>query len=115
VRTGRPLGEDDDVAGLELVLAVGSPQDWLSGDDDQPLLAALFVVIRPRALPRRQLVETAAEKTAAEALADGGAQVAEPIAVARRVPLMVVEQVEDVDALMLCGPGRARVTRLRTG
>jgi hypothetical protein len=115
VGTGRSLREDDDVAGLEPVLAVRSSEARRSGDDDQPLLAAVFVVVRPRSFPGRQLVETAAEKTAAEALADGRSQVAETVAVALRVPPTVAEQVEDVDALMLCGSERASVRRLRTG
>jgi hypothetical protein len=104
VGAGRPFREDDDVAGLEVALAAGSSEARLSGDDDQPLLAAVFVVIGPRSFPGRQLVETTAEKTAAQASADRSSQVAETVAVALRIPPMVVEQVEDVDALMLCGP-----------
>jgi hypothetical protein len=54
-------------------------------------------VVRPGAFPRLELVEAAAQQAGAETLADGRAQVTKTGAVVLRVPLVLVEQVEDVD------------------
>jgi hypothetical protein len=101
VRPARPFRKDDDVARLQLLLALRAPDDRRTGDDDQPLLATLLVVIRPRALSRRKLVETRAQQSAAEAFADSRSQMAETVAVVLCVPRVLVEQVEGVDSLML--------------
>src|SRR5438552_1096329 len=71
VRTGRPLRKPGEVARLELLLAARAPQRRPPREDDQPLLAAELVVVRPRLLTGRELVHAAAEEACAEPAADG--------------------------------------------
>jgi hypothetical protein len=69
----RPLGpfrEADDVTRAELVLALRVAERRSAGDDEQPFLVAVLVVVRERPLARLDLVEARAELDAADPLSD---------------------------------------------
>ena len=66
VRAVRPLGEEDDVAGRELVLAVGVAQRRTAAEHDQPFLEAVLVVVRADALSGGEVVHRRAERRSAE-------------------------------------------------
>jgi hypothetical protein len=98
VPAGGPFGEHCDVAGLQLALSVGPSQRRPPGDGNEPLLAADLVVVGPRLLARRELVEAAAEQAGSEALTDYADSVAVAGAVVLAVPRLLPEEVEDVDS-----------------
>src|SRR5262249_28594970 len=70
VRALLALGEDDEIAGLELPVAVGVAERRAAREHEQPLLAAVLVVVRERALPRGQVVHREAERRRADQVAD---------------------------------------------
>jgi len=72
----RPLGEGDDVAWLELVLALRVAQGRVPSDDEEPLLAAVLVVIGKAALARRKLVDRRADQRGAELRREAASAVA---------------------------------------
>lgn len=98
VPAGWPFGEHCDVAGLQLALPVGPSQRRPPGDGNEPLLAADLVVVGPRLLARRELVEAAAEQAGSEALTDYADSVAVAGPVVLAVPRLLPEEVEDVDS-----------------
>jgi hypothetical protein len=98
VPAGGPFGEHCDVAGLQLALPVGPSKRRPPGDGNEPLLAADLVVVGPRLLARRELVEAAAEQAGSEALTDYADSVAVAGAVVLAVPRLLPEEVEDVDS-----------------
>src|SRR3954451_23027029 len=81
VRARGPRREADDVAALEGLLALGVAQDDRPVEDDQPLLAAVLVVVRADALAGRQLVDRRAHLRGA----DPRSEAVGPGAVALRV------------------------------
>src|SRR5438067_10542216 len=70
VRTLLALREEDEIAGLELVLAIGVAEGRAAGEHEQPLLTPELVVVRERALAGRQVVHRQAERSSAHELAD---------------------------------------------
>jgi len=96
VGTAWPLREDRHIAGLELALAVRPAQRRPTHDRDQPLLATDLVVVRPRLLTRRQLIQAAAQQARAEPLPDRGDAMALAVAVALAVPRRLPKEVEDL-------------------
>jgi len=86
VGTAWPLREDRHIAGLELALAVRPTHRRPTRDRDQPLFATDLVVVRPRLLTRRQLIQAAAQEAPAEPLADRGDAMAIAVAVVLAVP-----------------------------
>jgi len=52
VRALRPFGEADDVAPAQLVLALGVAERRSTGDDEQPFLVPVLVVVGEGALAR---------------------------------------------------------------
>src|SRR5438270_9774046 len=89
----RALGEDGEVAGLELAPSVRRAQGRTAREDDQPLLAADLVVVGPGLLARRQLVDAAAQEVGVEPAADRGDAVPVAVAVVLVVPGNVAVEV----------------------
>src|SRR3954454_7022100 len=90
MRSGRALREHGDVAGLERLLSVRRAQRRLARDDQQPLLTALLVVVRPRLLAGRELVQAAAQKVGAETFPEGRRAVPVALAIVLAVPVAAV-------------------------
>jgi hypothetical protein len=103
VRAARPLDEADDVAGLELALALRRPKRRRAGDDHEPLLVAVLVVVGPRSLARRQLVERGSDLGGVETRADAGHPPVEAVRPPLVLPLVAVE-VEDLHDARSYGP-----------
>jgi hypothetical protein len=101
VCTGRAFRKHGDVSRFQLPFTVWPAKRGPTGDGDQPLLAAELIVVRPGLLPRRQLVEAAAEQLGSEALADRCRPVAETLAVVLVVPVLLAEEVEDLPGAIL--------------
>jgi hypothetical protein len=70
VRAGLAGGEEGAIPGLELALTVRRAQRGPADEGDQPLLLAVFVVVRADALTGRELVHRQAELLATHERAD---------------------------------------------
>src|SRR5262245_48186692 len=93
-----PLAEDDDVAVRELALALRGAQRRSPRYDEQPFLHAVRVVIGPRLLAGRELIEARPERTRTEPVADPGGAVAEALTVVLGVPVLLAVEVEHLHA-----------------
>ena len=81
-----PLAEDDDVAAREFALALWGAQRRRPRYDEQPFLQPVRVVIGPRLLAGRELIEARPERMRTEPGADPGGAVTEALAVVLGVP-----------------------------
>src|SRR5215204_2160508 len=96
VRAFRALGEADDLAGLQGLVAARPANRQRAVENDEPLLVAVLVVVRAIALASPELVDRAAEHRSADRLAE--AEVTGDVAVG--VALVVGELGrEEVDPL----------------
>src|SRR5512133_2699077 len=93
-----PFAEDDDVAARELALALRGAQRRRPRYDEQPFLHAVRVVIGPRLLAGRKLVEARSERMRTEPVAYPGGTVTEALTVVLRVPVLVALEVEHLHA-----------------
>ena len=87
--------EADDVALLQLVLAVGRAERRPPADDEQPLLVRMVRVVRPEPVARLELVQAPSDQLTADARADPGVLASPPCALLDAVPLVGVE-IEDL-------------------
>ena len=87
--------EEGAVPGLELALALGCAQGRPAGEDDQPLLLGVLVVVRADAQAGRELVDRQAELLPADERADArvGRAVAGRLVLVRRE--LELEEVDD--------------------
>src|SRR5439155_23130916 len=98
---GRPFGGDDDRARFERLLAVGGTQGRRPRHDEEPLLAALLVVVRPRLLAGRQLVQAGTEQLRAQPPPESGDAMAIAVNLVLALPLVGAEDVERLHGAIL--------------
>ena len=100
------LAEADHVSRAQLVLAVRHAQSGTPGDDEQPLLDAVLVVVGESALPWLKLVEAGAESLRSDPLPHHRTPPGVPRSIA---PLEVELPVEEVERLHHAYPPRVRL------
>src|SRR5580765_1608289 len=79
MRSVRPGRKEDDVPRFELLLAAGMAQRWRPGDDQQPFLAWVLVVVGADRLPGREFVDAESGECRAERRPDTGAVALEAV------------------------------------
>src|SRR4029450_9300890 len=93
-----PFAKDDDVAVRELALALRATQRRSPRYDEQPFLQAVRVVIGPRLLAGRELIEARPKRTRTEPGADPSGAVTEALTVVLGVPVLLALEVEHLHA-----------------
>ena len=99
--------EADDVALLQLLLALGRAQGGPTAKDDHPLLVRVVRVVRPEAIARLELVQASAQELGADLRPYPRVLAPPALALLDAVPLVRI-QIEDVHGASLDGQAAQR-------
>ncbi len=99
--------EADDVALLQLLLALGRAQGGAAAKDDHPLLVRVVGVVRPEAVARLELVQASAQELGADLRPYPRVLAPPALALLDAIPLVSI-QIEDVHGASLGGQATQR-------